>query len=433
MEDMTFSRLALALARDYESIYSLNMANAHYTEYAARGSDSLEIVREGEDFFTDSVTECKQQVYSADQEKFLSKINRETFQAVIDHDESFTLNYRLVKEGIPYFYQLKTVRGSNDQYLVIGIRNVDASVRHELDMAAETEAYSQIATAMLSHYEALYYVDIITDEYIEYTTSDTFAELPFKYRTNNFFEDSLNNIKDNIYPEDIPLLSEKMQKGKLLYELENASSFSITYRLLLEGKPEYVNLRAVRPKNDNHHLIIGVTNVNQVVEREREYKEALTLASRDALTGVKNKRAYFDTEHELNAQIEKREDISFAIVVCDVNDLKKINDSRGHIAGDEYIKSACMLICHIFKHSPVFRIGGDEFTAILRGDDYDHHEDLFEQLRTAVIDNRTKGEVVIASGIAVYDPDIDQETSDVFMRADRMMYKNKQSLKAIIN
>ena len=433
MEDMTFSRLALALARDYESIYYLNMENSHYTEYSVSSDGgSLQVIRKGENFFTDSVAECEEKVYPADQEKFLSKINRDTFQTVLTHEESFTLNYRLMKDGMPYFYQLKTVRGGvNEPYLVIGVRNVDTSVRHELDMAAETEAYSQIATAMLSRYEALYYVDIITDEYIEYTTSEQFADLPFQHRTNSFFEDTLNNIPDNIFEEDIPLLMEKMQKGKLLYELEKAPSFSITYRLLLDGKPAYMNLRASKPKNDNHHIIIGVTNINQSVEREREYKEALTLASRDALTGVKNKRAYFDVEHELNDSIDRREDIRFAVLVCDVNDLKKVNDAKGHIAGDAYIKTACTLICRIFKHSPVFRIGGDEFAALLRGDDYEHYEELFEQLRATVISNQAQGDVVIASGIAIYDPDIDQETSDVFMRADRMMYKNKQSLKAI--
>jgi GGDEF domain-containing protein len=52
----------------------------------------------------------------------------------------------------------------------------------------------------------------------------------------------------------------------------------------------------------------------------------------------------------------------------DLNDLKHINDRYGHERGDEYIVNCCRLICQVFKHSPVFRIGGDEFVALLRGE-----------------------------------------------------------------
>jgi len=55
----------------------------------------------------------------------------------------------------------------------------------------------------------------------------------------------------------------------------------------------------------------------------------------------------------------------FGVIGCDVNGLKKINDTLGHKAGDEYICAACKMLCEYFKHSPVFRIGGDEFVVIL--------------------------------------------------------------------
>ena len=60
----------------------------------------------------------------------------------------------------------------------------------------------------------------------------------------------------------------------------------------------------------------------------------------------------------------------FALVILDVNDLKKVNDIQGHKAGDQYIRNACKLICGNFKRSPVFRIGGDEYAVVVDGDDY---------------------------------------------------------------
>ena len=122
--------------------------------------------------------------------------------------------------------------------------------------------------------------------------------------------------------------------------------------------------------------------------------------------------------------------LTFAIVVCDINGLKQINDTEGHQAGDEYIRACADLICHIFAHSPVFRIGGDEFVVFVRGGDYAFKGPLFEKLRKQVLLNRnTKGKPVIASGISAFDPLNDHKVSEVFVRADKMMYKNKRELK----
>ena len=63
-------------------------------------------------------------------------------------------------------------------------------------------------------------------------------------------------------------------------------------------------------------------------------------------------------------------------MVCDINGLKAVNDLHGHKEGDACIKGACEKVCRIFSHSPVFRVGGDEFAVISQGMDYDAIEDL---------------------------------------------------------
>ena len=118
--------------------------------------------------------------------------------------------------------------------------------------------------------------------------------------------------------------------------------------------------------------------------------------------------------------------------MCDANDLKKINDSEGHVAGDEYIKRSAKLLCDIFDHSPVFRVGGDEFTAFLRGNDYDNREELIKKLRDQVMENKRSGSgPVLASGISEYEPENDSLVADVFDRADKEMYEDKQRLKSL--
>ena len=151
--------------------------------------------------------------------------------------------------------------------------------------------------------------------------------------------------------------------------------------------------------------------------------------NRDALTGVKSKHAFDDAEAGLDREISGGTARPFAVAVCDVNDLKKTNDTFGHKAGDQLLKDACVIICNTFKHSPVFRIGGDEFAAILRGQDYEDRSALlarFQQNNRRALD---RGGIVVACGIADFRPEEDGTMAAVFERADAEMYRNKTELK----
>ena len=162
------------------------------------------------------------------------------------------------------------------------------------------------------------------------------------------------------------------------------------------------------------------------------------LAYMDAMTGVKNKRAFIDERNDLDALIkesqETKKDLSFAVVVFDVNNLKNVNDNHGHKVGDALIKNASWLISHVFKNSDIFRIGGDEFVAVLNGSDYDERlslmEVLAEQMAIARLIEVEPAEMIsIASGLAVFDSLIDKDFQSVFERADDAMYHTKVAMK----
>ena len=167
------------------------------------------------------------------------------------------------------------------------------------------------------------------------------------------------------------------------------------------------------------------------IEYSREIEREKKMAYRDPLTGVKNKLAYLDKLRDIEMRMQSGELEGLGVVVFDVNGLKTVNDTLGHDAGDEYIKSACRIICHKFKHSPVFRVGGDEFVAILEGDDYDARESLVEEFDKHIEDNRREGLVVIASGLDVYESGTDTSYNDIFKRADKKMYMRKEQLKRV--
>ncbi len=173
--------------------------------------------------------------------------------------------------------------------------------------------------------------------------------------------------------------------------------------------------------------------LEESLQREKTQNEQLKstwkLAYTDALTGVKSKLAYVESEEQKDRDIASGAAKEFAVAVFDINDLKEINDRMGHEVGDDYIKSAAGLICGCFKHSPVFRIGGDEFAVLIEGADYENRHSLKEGFDRKMDDPGRKGQVMVALGMADYAPGYDKSLNNVFSRADHNMYLRKQELK----
>lgn len=160
------------------------------------------------------------------------------------------------------------------------------------------------------------------------------------------------------------------------------------------------------------------------------------LAYADAMTSLRNKGAFDIFMNNLQIECnENRENLVFAIVMFDCNSLKAINDQYGHDKGDIYLKETANIICDVFNHSPVFRIGGDEFAALLEDGDYENRDALLNEFDRRCAEKQKQKtdaweKVSVARGMAVYDPKEDDMVYDVVRRADRLMYENKWNYKA---
>ena len=214
-------------------------------------------------------------------------------------------------------------------------------------------------------------------------------------------------------------------------------TYDVEYRLLTKNRG-YRWYRAVgkliRRPNGSPVTYVGIfIDIMERKETAQNLSAARRMADIDPLTGARNKNAYIQWEKKINAAIEKGEQEPFAVAVFDVNDLKKVNDLYGHKEGDACIRAACEKICTVFHRSPVFRVGGDEFIAILSGEDYRVRKELMNQIN-AVPSDRSKirlGETVSA-GMAEYDKDKHPSLLQVAEEADKAMYARKQYLKETI-
>ena len=427
----TYSHIAEALASRYEAIYYIDIETDEYTLYSTSDNYAkLGTSNHGTDFFKETADDIIKYLHIHDVQRMVSEMQKERLLENLKREGTLSFTYRQQLNGNYQYMNMIVVQPKNDSHhIVMGVFNIDAQTRRTESIQLENQRFSDIALALAMQYEVIYRVDLNTNEYTEYSASEKYTRLKIGTTGKDFFAETAENMKHDIYPEDLPMMQNAMNKEVLLSRLAGSGKTFLNYRLMLDNRPQYVSLYAIRSKEDADHIIVAVANVDAAKRMELDYRNAIDLANRDALTGVKNKSAYAQAEMELDEAITQNRAGEFAVVICDLNGLKGVNDTQGHKAGDEFIKQGCSVICDVFDHSPVFRIGGDEFAVIMKGRDFENRKSLEEQFCRIQKENLEKGQVTMACGISVFNPMNDMRVQDVFERADAMMYENKKNFK----
>ena len=148
----------------------------------------------------------------------------------------------------------------------------------------------------------------------------------------------------------------------------------------------------------------------------------------DGLTGLENRMSYLEEIKALETQIAEGT-ASFTVAMFDLNGLKRINDTGGHEKGDLAIAEAGAVLKKTFPDGRLFRIGGDEYVAILNKTDAEMRE-LFAQFDKNLAERNEKNpdlQIAMSKGYAVYAPETDHQCRTVFNRADDAMYADKSA------
>ena len=437
-ENRVFSQIAESLAQQYGMIYYIDTLTDDYIEFAAsQAYKQFNINPSGSDFFGTSQRNVCAIIHPADRERVFHALDKQTMLAQLRENNSFTTTYRLLL-GDGSSYTRMTVFWANDRkHLIMGVMNIEHELERERAMEKtlkENATFYQIASSLAHQYDTIYYVDMLNDHYIEFSSTDVYKSLEVRPSGDDFFREALGNIDRVIHAEDRDAFHRMLDKSTMIQMLQEKHMITHTYRILIAQGFLYARLSIIWA-TDNRHLIIGVMNIDKEMRREQELAKRLHVASekayRDGLTGVKNKAAFTEMEEELQELIRQEQAEPFAVVVCDVNGLKHVNDTYGHRAGDEYIVNASQMICDIFQHSPVYRTGGDEFVVILTERDYLIRKELLLALHDRSVEHISTEEVVVSGGLSDYRPGADSSFRDVLERADALMYEEKQLLKGM--
>lgn len=171
-------------------------------------------------------------------------------------------------------------------------------------------------------------------------------------------------------------------------------------------------------------------NLENEQERSRALLRELDRQSReDALTGLANRRAW-DEALQRQCARSSRDQGSFAVVLCDIDHLKAVNDQLGHAVGDRVIKAfGNVLAAGARQGDEVARLGGDEFAVLLPGSDLLGATELADRLRSAVLADvgaaSAIGGVTVSLGVADWEGSGDDSAETIMLRADRRLYRAK--------
>ena len=436
-EKEIYNQITATLAEQYDTLYYIDTEDNTYSEISSTDDyKKLNVPATGSDFFAESRRSIRKYVHPEDQEKAISIHYKGVMLNNLEKSGTYSIEYRLVVAGEVRWIRHSEILARDRKHIIVCIKGIDAEIKARLAEQAVREksvTYTQIAERLADHYDMIYYIDCVTAHYTELSTKKRSGELKVQAEGDDFFTTSRKNADRLIYSEDRERIRLFLDRDHLISGLENRRQLTEDYRMTVDGGETQFTRMSVTYSSDHSHFIICVENRDDDVRKEQEHLAALSLANemarRDELTHTKNKTAYHEMEKELQRQIKEGSE-PFGIVVSDINSLKVINDTEGHKAGDDYIKACCMLICRVFHHSPVFRIGGDEFVIVLRGDDYKNRASLVSGLRRQMEENIRIGEgPVVATGMAEYQPGSDFSPEDVFNRADSLMYADKAHLK----
>ncbi|MBP5694219.1 MAG: GGDEF domain-containing protein [Bacilli bacterium] len=182
--------------------------------------------------------------------------------------------------------------------------------------------------------------------------------------------------------------------------------------------------------------LVSYRNYRVTIFEYKANQRLKDLSYKDELTGLLNERSYINEIEAIDSKIKSGEEIKFAVVLMDVNNLKATNDAYGHRYGCSLVVRCGKTLPEIFKNSKLFHVGGDEFLAIVYGNDYDNFDELMKEFDEKMIYSIVEYEgqkliFSVARGFAKYTNE--EKFRDVLQIADDAMYINKKAIKEKYN
>lgn len=219
-------------------------------------------------------------------------------------------------------------------------------------------------------------------QFFEELKENKFLTKNIQEKLDNIAKQVDDTLKDAIYQiENYDKNIEKSSKN-----IEKTSKELLSDLIIPQIKEILGELSKIKEQNEK--LRYKMSKYHEEIQQLREeLRVAKTEAEIDFLTAIPNRRRFMRALDDLLKDFKEKGYI-FSLIILDIDDFKKINDTYGHLAGDEVLKDiASVLKFYLRANTIVGRIGGEEFAILLPGVDIEKAKSIAERIRK-IIENR---------------------------------------------
>ena len=366
----------------------------------------------GRDLYGDVIGKICWQSLQKDQKEPCSFCNKELLLEMSQDDKAnFTWERKSTFNERHYEYRANAVKWFDGRIvrLAIAIDSTERKIAEEIIIQSH-EWYRTLAEdipALICRFELNSKLTYVNDAYCRFIGKPRKDVLG-----SSFFA--------IIPPEDQAMIKESLADLTVESPIYVHESISIAY----DGSHRWVKwkMRAIysRDKKLEEYLCIG----EDITEQKQQQAQLEYLSLHDPLTGLYNK-SYHDSEIR---RLEGGREYPVAIIVTDLDNLKQINDTYGHKAGDRVLKDCAVILKNSIRKGDVLsRVGGDEFVIVMPRTDQVAGEGVICRINAA-IDSYNQGRkqpaIGISMGMAISECS-EVNLEDIYNQADRIMYRNK--------
>ena len=320
-ESGEYSEIAEALSETYECIFYVNVLDDTFDVFhSEKLMSKLHESVTGRDFFFDSITSLRRNLYKDDLEPVLRFMEKGNLLKRLEDNGSAAIEYRLVIDGVPQFYRMKVLKSIKDEnHVIIAVENIDAEVTKAIAQRQEMDRNNSVIESLASDFDFVNYVilgeDASRDIVITYRANSVLLKaVPGWSMEKRFSKRMVLLLKYLVCDSDKLQFAERVNRDRLVEELKKDSVVHINFKIKVNDKEIYYQMKVIADKDDVGNLkgiVFGLHSVDEEIKRQMQIQSKLkqNLEIIDILSEDYSSLFYFNLVEGSSGVLSVREEI----------------------------------------------------------------------------------------------------------------------------
>lgn len=329
------STISVALSKEYSSLFKIDGKTGAMSLYRTDGmgmsSQLLDELMEDGDYSVVLNKYIDTFVVPEDRERTRELAGLDVLHERVPDEGLYKLGFRRSMAGIISYYEMSVVKivdNSNNITFVLGLRDVDAEMRHQLKLTHEMEIQRDIIEGLAMEYYSVLLLDPDTDAVTPFRTDECAKSTDSYFAKNNNCWSKIVRSYAKEYVSDRSR-EEYIEKLSLDYIRSQKESYSVTYEALTWGRTSYLQVRVayVQERDGDNVVVIGTRNVDDLIKKERAQEMALQAAYDAAEAANKAKTDFLSNmSHDIRTPMNGIIGMT-AIAASHIDDRERVQDS----------------------------------------------------------------------------------------------------------